>query len=183
MGTTSENVQQDLLDEIRALRAELDVVRNTQRGLSLRQQQQVVIKHAAWMHGLGLELESPSWKAVRQGYYTTVTPSHESQSGWVHFVIPTPVIVDGVRLKTDSARVRFSTGAAARITNFHVFDGETKIRDNNSLSMTGKMQYLIEPLPKDHEVLWGTAICVGVKFDGTGPEAYVQFIAAGIDFY
>ncbi|KAG0043903.1 hypothetical protein BGZ89_006273, partial [Linnemannia elongata] len=78
------------------------------------------IKQAAWTHGLGVELESRSWTALRQGFFTTVTPSTEGTFGWVHFVIPTPVIVDGTRLKAESAMIRFSTGTTAKITNFHV---------------------------------------------------------------
>jgi hypothetical protein len=47
------------------------------------------IKHAAWTHGLGVELETTTWSALRQGFYTTVRPDG-SLFGWVHFVIPTP---------------------------------------------------------------------------------------------
>ncbi|KAF9079376.1 hypothetical protein BGX23_004233 [Mortierella sp. AD031] len=141
------------------------------------------IKQAAWTHGLGVELESRSWNALRQGFFTTVTPSNEGTFGWVHFVIPTPVIVDGTRLKAESAMIRFSTGTTAKITNFHVFDGETRIAEYNGLSLSGNLQFVRRAVPNHHQVLWGTAISVGVQFSGTGPNDYVQFIGAGIDFY
>ncbi|KAH8645879.1 hypothetical protein BGZ60DRAFT_570848 [Tricladium varicosporioides] len=141
------------------------------------------IKHAAWTHGLGIELESVSWTALRQGFFTTVRPSNEGIFGWVHFVIPTPVIVDGTRLKAESAMIRFSTGSGAKITNFHVYDGETKIANYNGLSLSGNLQFVREAVPDHHQVLWGTAISLGVQFSGNGPNDYVQFIAAGIDFY
>jgi len=32
-------------------------------------------------------------------------------------------------------------------------------------------------------VLWGTGISLLVTFNGNGPDAWIQFIAAGIDFY
>lgn len=141
------------------------------------------IKQAAWTHGLGVVLESRSWNALRQGFFTTVTPSNEGTFGWVHFVIPTPVIVDGTRLKAESAMIRFSTGTTAKITNFHVFDGETRIAKYDGLSLSGNLQFVRRAVPDHHQVLWGTAISVGVQFSGTGPNDYVQFIGAGIDFY
>ncbi|KAG0280796.1 hypothetical protein BGZ95_008588 [Linnemannia exigua] len=143
----------------------------------------MAIKHAAWTHGLGVELETSSWTALRQGYYTTVTPSSEGTFGWVHFVIPTPVIVDDIRLKPQTAMIRFSTGSTAKITNFHVYDGEMKIAEYNDLSLTGNLQFIGRAVPNNHQVLWGMAISLGVQFSGTAPTDYVQFISAGIDFY
>ncbi|KAG0362642.1 hypothetical protein BG005_004759 [Podila minutissima] len=141
------------------------------------------LKQAAWTHGLGVELETRSWKALRQGFFTTVTPSKEGTFGWVHFVIPTPVIVDDRRLKAESALIRFSTGSAAKITNFHVYDGEKKIAAYDDLSLAGTMQVIRQAVPNQPQVLWGTTISLGVQFSGTGPNDYVQFISAGIDFY
>ncbi|KAH8784383.1 hypothetical protein BGZ57DRAFT_925379 [Hyaloscypha finlandica] len=141
------------------------------------------IKQAAWTHGLGVELESSSWSALRQGFYTTVRPSNEATFGWVHFVIPTPVILDGTRLKAESAMIRFSTGSTAKITNFHVYDGEVKIAEYDGLALAGNLQFVREAVPNNHQVLWGTAISLGVQFSGMGPNDYVQFISAGIDFY
>jgi hypothetical protein len=141
------------------------------------------IKQASWTHGLGVELESSSWSALRQGFFTTVRPSNEGTFGWVHFVIPTPVIVDGTRLKAQSAMIRFSTGSTAKITNFHVYDGETKIAEYNGLALSGNLQFVRQAVPNNHQVLWGTGISLGVQFSGTGVNDYVQFIGAGIDFY
>lgn len=140
------------------------------------------IKQAAWTHGAGVELETSSWIYLRQGYFTTVTPSTGDTFGWVHFVIPTPVIVDDVRLKAASAMIRFSTGSTAKITNFHVYDGEMKIAEYNDLSLGGTMQFVTYEVPNDYQVLWGTAISLGVQFSGTSADDYVHFISAGIDF-
>ncbi|KAF9113586.1 hypothetical protein BGX27_001234 [Mortierella sp. AM989] len=141
------------------------------------------IKHAAWTHGLGVEVETPSWKALRQGFYTTVTPSNGSTFGWVHFVIPTPVIVNDTRLRAGSAMIRFTTGPGARITNFHVYDGEKKIANYNGLSLAGNLQFVRREVPNRPLVLWGTAISLGVRFSGTGPNRFVRFISGGIDFF
>ena len=141
------------------------------------------IKHAAWIHGTSVLLENSSWSALRQGFYTTVRPSNETTSGWVNFAIPTPVIVDGRRLNADSALVRFSTGAQASIGAFHVYDGEKKILDHNGTNYRGQLQLVKEAIPNRPEVLWGTGISIRVDFNGTGPDAYIQLISAGIDFF
>jgi hypothetical protein len=144
------------------------------------------IKQAAWTHGLGVELETPSWSAFRQGFYTTVRPSNESTFGWVHFVIPTPVIVDGERLHAVTAWIRYATGSTAKITNFHVYDGEKKIADYNGLALGNGGTGIVNEsraVPGSPEVLWGTAISLGVQFSGNGPNDYVQFVSGGIDFY
>src|SRR5436190_17855941 len=107
----------------------------------------MAIKHAAWTHELGIELESRSWSALRQGFYTTVRPSNEGTFGWVHFVIPTPVIVDGIRLKAESAMILFTTGQGAAITDFHVYDGEKKIADYNGLDLRGTSRFVREAMP------------------------------------
>lgn len=141
------------------------------------------IKQASWTHGVGLQVESHSWTVHRRGPFTTVTPSFESTFGWVHFAIPTPVIIDGVRLKPGFAAVRFSTGTTARITAMHVHDGETMIAAYNGLSLGGQQQVFGETLPDQSPIIWGTAISVAIQFSGTGPNDYVQFIAAGIEFH
>ncbi|KAH0565731.1 hypothetical protein GP486_000873 [Trichoglossum hirsutum] len=142
------------------------------------------IKQAAWTHGLGVELETPSWSALRQGFYTTVRPSSGSTFGWVHFVIPTPVIVDGNRLRAVTAWIRYAAGSSAKITNFHVYDGEKKIAGFDGLALNANaISNDTRSVPGGPAVLWGTAISLGVQFSGNGPNDYVQFVSAGIDFY
>jgi len=145
----------------------------------------MALRHAAWLHGTGVQFENQSWavRSLRQGPYTTVTPSNESTSGWVHFPIPTPVIVDGVRLKVQSAMIRFSTGPQASIGAIHVWDGEDRIYERNGVAYRGDRQFVRETLNNRPEVKWGTVICVLVNFNGRGPDAWVQLISGGIDFY
>jgi hypothetical protein len=143
----------------------------------------MALKHAAWIHGTSVELESKSWSALRQGFYTTLRPSNETTSAWVHFAIPTPVIVNGVRLKAQSAMIRFTTGPQASIGAVHVYDGERKIAEHNGTNYRGALQFIREGIPNTPEVLWGTGISILVNCNGNGPDAYIQLISAGIDFY
>ncbi len=142
------------------------------------------IKEASWVHGTSVQLESSSWSALRRGFWTTIRPSNESQSGWVHFAIPTPVIIEGTRLKAGSALIRFKTGSRAKITNFHVYDGEKKIASHDGLDLRGdQLQTVRKDVPSDPQVLWGTGISLGLQFDGSGPDAWVALVSGGIDFF
>lgn len=142
------------------------------------------IKQASWTHGLGVQLENSSWSVLRQAFYSTVRPSNETTFGWVHFAIPTPVIVDGARLKAVTAWIRCITGSGAKIMNFHVYDGENKIAEFDGLDLgflaPGTNS---QTIPNSPAVLWGSGISIGVQFDGDGPNDYCQFISAGIDYY
>ena len=84
----------------------------------------MAFKQTAWTQGLGVELEIKSSVALRQGFYTTITPSAGDNSGWVEFAISTPVIVSGKCFKARGAGLRLVTGSNAVNTNFHVYDGE-----------------------------------------------------------
>ena len=98
----------------------------------------VAITHASWIHGHSMQIEYPD-RLVSQrriGYWIDV----EGKSGstnWFHFAIPTPVIVNDVRLKVDSVMLRFSTGSVdAFVDNVHVYDGETLIAAHNNLGLS-----------------------------------------------
>jgi hypothetical protein len=137
---------------------------------------------ASWTNGVDVALENRSWSALRQGFGTTIRPSNETISGWVHFAIPTPVILSGVRVKAGQALVRFSTGSQASIGAIHVYDGETKIAEQNGTKFQGNLQLATLQLGRP-EVKWGTGISVLLNFTGTTSDAWVQLIAAGIDFF
>jgi hypothetical protein len=137
---------------------------------------------ASWTHGTGVQLESSSWSALRQGFFTTIRPSNEGNSAWVHFAIPTPVIVNNVRLRAVLAGLRVATGPAAHIGSFHVYDGEKKITDLNGLNVRGALQFVQYAVPGRPEVLWGTGISLLIVCDANVPDAWVHLVSAGIDF-
>ena len=135
-------------------------------------------KQSAWTHGTSVQFQNQSWavRAPRQGFGTTVTPSNEATSGWVHFAIPTA----GVNLKTQLAMICFSTGSQASIGAVHVFDGENRILQKDSLNLKGPFH--TEPISNKPEVKLGTGISLQLNFNGTGPDAWIQLIGAGMEF-
>ena len=85
-------------------------------------------------------------------------------------MIPTPVIVDGNRLHAVIAWTRYSIGSGAVVTNFRVYDRETKIADYNGLRLSGGFQIENLAVPNSPAILWGTGISLGVQFSGNGPN-------------
>ena len=142
------------------------------------------IKQATWIHGGNVVLESSSWRARRQGPCATVTP-YESNKGWCHVVIPTPVIVDGDRLRASSALVRLQTGPGAKLIGFHVYDGEKIVAEYDDLDVTAPSPDTFRYDVTNHpEVLYGTIICVLVQFTSeNATDDWVRVIGAGIDFH
>jgi hypothetical protein len=94
------------------------------------------------------------------------------------------VIVNDKRQMIDSVMLRFrATTTAAKVTNVHVFDGETRIAafDNLSLSHTG-FGFDRFTVPGKPEVLWGIGVTLGVRFDGTtDPQNTMEFSSVGAD--
>ena len=143
------------------------------------------LKHAAWIHGTSVHFENQSWaaRALRRGFFTTVTPSNEAHIGWVHFAIPTPVIVNNERLKAKSVMIRFTTGSHASIGAVHVWDGETTIYIRNQVSYKADGRgFVRDVIPNQPEVKWGTNISILVNFDGRSADSWIELIGAGIEF-
>ncbi len=66
----------------------------------------MALAHAMWVHGHNMQIEHPDrlqsvWRA---GMYIRVE-GKPGLSNWFHFAIPTPVIVNGNRLRADSVMV------------------------------------------------------------------------------
>jgi len=143
------------------------------------------VTQSGWIHGTSLHLQDGSWSAHREGYWTTVRPSHTSTSGWIHFAIPTPTIINNrtTLSRAGWAMLRFTTGPDATITSIHVYDGETKIKAWDSLSLKGTLKFWREEITNHPAVTWGTGISVGVKFARPhDPAAWIRLIGSGIDF-
>jgi hypothetical protein len=95
----------------------------------------------------------------------------EQKSGlhnWLHYSIPTVPFT-----KTRYLLVRYETGitgetADSIITNLHVFDGETRIYQNDSVALTGGPAYTIIDMGEDKTISWGLGLTIGI---GAGVES------------
>lgn len=146
----------------------------------------MTITQAMWTHGHSIRVEYPSrlnstWRA---GFYARIV-GKPNTTNWLHFAVPTPVIVKDKRQMTDSVMLRFrAKSTRASITNVHVYDGERRIatRDGLSLSPSAFGMHRID-VPGKPDVRWGVGISIGVHFSGaTDAENTLEFASAGCDF-
>ncbi|MBY8870588.1 hypothetical protein K7640_01875 [Micromonospora sp. PLK6-60] len=147
----------------------------------------MALEQAMWAHGHSLAVEFPDrirseWRA---GFFIRLV-GRPGTTNWLHFGIPTPVIVNDNRLAIDSALIRFrcETNQAA-VTNVHVFDGEKRIAAHDNLSLApstfGMQRFAVPGRP---EVLWGVGLTLGVRFTGTTDQQNTMEISsAGVDFF
>jgi len=142
------------------------------------------VVYASWIHGTSMQIEYPERIASqwRAGFYFRV----EGKSGtenWFHFAIPTPVIINDIRLRIDAAILRFTTGSAdAFVRDVHVYDGEVLIAVHNDVNLSGENGFVRLLVPDRPEVLWGIGISIGVGFGVEMMSHRMEFISAGCDF-
>ncbi len=166
-----------------------------------------MLKYASWVHGNAVVLENPSNILVmRRGHGTemqfTFAPGRPAQGTWCHIAIPTPVIVNDVRLKVQKLFLLFKTGQHASIDNIHIYDGPWKIAafdvvagSNYSARRTGNHSQGVDAqnmitLPTPHEVSLGlsisftfTPVAVNSSLAMVDPEGTLLITSAGADFF
>lgn len=145
-----------------------------------------MIEYAAWMHGHTVKIEYPArMKSVwRAGFYARLV-GNPGSTNWLHFAVPTPVIVRGKRLMSDSVMLRLRAGSTSTaVTSVHVYDGENRIATHDGLSLSpnafGFSRFNIAGKP---DVRWGIGISIGVRFNGTtDAQNTLELASAGCDF-
>ncbi len=142
------------------------------------------ISYASWIHGHSMQIEYPD--RVPYQRRTGMSFDLEGQPGtdnWFHFAIPTPVIINDVRLRAGSVLLVFKTYSLdAFVRDVHVYDGLYRIaaHDNVNLSMD---QFSVRLEVPDRPALgWGLGISLGVGFGVEAMDHHMEFIAAGCDF-
>lgn len=143
------------------------------------------IAEASWVHGTAIQIEIPeSIEFVRRfGFFTRII-GKPNTTNWLHFAIPTPVIVNDVRKTFGPCMLRFSTGGAgALVRDVHLFDGEVRVVAHNGVNLSGSQPFTRFGIAHAPKVLWGVGISIGVTFGGgTAASRTMDFISAGCDF-
>lgn len=164
-----------------------------------------MLKYASWVHGNALTLETPNNILImRRGHGTEMqfafslgaTPA----GTWCHIAIPTPVIVNDVRMNVQKLFLLFRAGQHASIDNIHIFDGPKRILaldvvpgGSSSERREGNHANLIDDrntfsLPAPHEVSFGISISftfkpVALNTASVDPEGKLLVTTAGADFF
>jgi len=132
-------------------------------------------KFTSWVHGTSMQVEYPNRvTSVRPtGPFVRIEGS-KGQNTWVHFPIPTPAVVDGVKSSVGAALISFRTRSHAKVHEIIVYDGEERIAEHMDLDVPGAP-----------EVKQGINITVGVQFSSDAPDVrsmQIEIIGAGIEF-
>lgn len=147
------------------------------------------LAHAMWVHGHNVQIECPERLDVqgRMGFYVRLR-GKPFTSNWLHFAVPTPVIVDSNRLRVGSVMIRFRTGPGVSVYAVHIYDGETKIAAHDGLNMSPQDAF-ISPrfdVPTHPAIKWGLGISIGVKFGDAANlppnKLLLEISSAGCDF-
>jgi hypothetical protein len=166
-----------------------------------------MLKHASWINGNAVVVEEPNNILVRHwGWGTemqfTFAPGVAPRGTWCHIALPTPVIINDVRLKVQKLFLFFKTGQHAVIDNIHIYDGPGKIAawdavpgGNISARRSGDHSRSIDDqntiiLPDPHEVSYGISISftfrplsVNTSLPLVDPEGKLLITVAGADFF
>ena len=166
-----------------------------------------MLKQASWIHGNAVVVEDPNSVTLRHvGMGTEMffkfALGTQPTGTWCHIPIPTPVIVNDVRLKVQTLFLLFQTGQHAAIDNVHIFDGASRIarfdtvvgnnaagrRSGNHLQSIDSSSTITLPTP--HEVIFGLSIsftfrpvAVTTTLPGGDPEGRILITSAGADFF
>jgi peptidoglycan hydrolase-like protein with peptidoglycan-binding domain len=142
------------------------------------------IAQAQWVHGTDINIEFPErLESVRRaGFYTYLHGKNDTEN-WFHFAVPTPVIVDGQRLRIARAMLRCRTHSTnAIIRHVHIYDGYSRIAAHNDVNLTGNQWFAKFGVAHKPRVFWGLGISVGVRFEGgTAAQRRMDFVSAGFD--
>ena len=126
------------------------------------------IAQAMWIHGNAARIEDPNQVSAiwRSGSFFRVV-GKVSGRAWIHYSIPTPVIVTDHRLLGGSVmiRCRMFPRDDAWIEAVHVYDGERIIaRHDVPDYRSSEWSFLRYEIPDTPEVLWGIGVSIKLAF-------------------
>lgn len=145
----------------------------------------MTLTHAMWVHGHSMQIESEDQLyLIRRTGMSIIIGGNSGNYNWFHFAIPTPVIVNGNRLRADSVMVRFKSASAdAFVTAIHVYDGEKRIAMYENLHLNpNNWEWPRFDVPGHPEILWGVGISIQVGFGVENVSHKMEFSSAGCDF-
>lgn len=141
------------------------------------------ISYASWIHGHSMQVEYPDRivRHERNGWGTDIE-GNPGTINWFHFAVPTPVIINDVRMQADSVMLCFETGSAdAVVRDVHVYDGRTRIAEFNEINLFGDQSFVRLVLPGAPPMWQGIGISLGVSFGVEAMDHLMRFYAAGCD--
>lgn len=145
------------------------------------------LAHAMWTHGHSVQIQNLERLTFERRYGSLIRLRGKPfTSNWVHVAVPTPVIVEGKRLRVGSVMIRFRTGPGAWVYAVHVWDGERRLATHNVNLSPRSFIWPRFDVPNHPPIRWGLGISIGLKFgdDANLPwnKLLVDISSAGCDF-
>lgn len=142
---------------------------------------------ASAVHGSCLVAEDNAWVVLRRGYGATVTPSNTTNRGWLHFPIPTPVMVNDRRVRATKIIIKFTTGENAFVVGVGSHDGEKDLLFVQNLRISGPLQDLALDIGARPEICAGMVVSVEVVFEARyNPDrnagTWIEFFSVTVEF-
>lgn len=142
------------------------------------------IAHAMWTHGHSVTIEQfGSIQAVNYLGFIAELVGKPNHYVWVHYAIPTPVIVSDKRLKADKVLIRYRTepGDNTHVTNVHVYDAEKQIGAFGGLGPSTAFVTSESNIDHKPEVFWGIGVSIRIQFSSLAYPKF-QISSVGCDF-
>jgi hypothetical protein len=146
------------------------------------------ISYSSWVQGYIMQVQNPEQldQDSRIGWCAVVGGKPGTEN-WFHFAIPTPVIVNDVRLQADSIMLRFDTGSVdAWVRQVDIWDGWNKIwtsfDSTPNLNWSGQHWFERVTVPGTPAMGFGMGISVGVSFGVEAMDHGMKFYGVGCDF-
>ncbi len=142
------------------------------------------ISYASWIHGHSMQIEYPDRIANQRR--TGMSFDIEGIPGtdnWFHFAVPTPVIINDIRMQAHQVMLCFKTGSIdAFLRDVHVYDGVTRIAEFNDINLSKDQPFVSLVLPGAPLMWQALGISLGVGFGVEMMDHKMEFYAAGCDF-
>ena len=139
-----------------------------------------------WMHGANMQVEYPGrLTSVRNTGPFVRIEGARGQNTWLHFPLPTPAVVDGVRMRVEGTNVSFRTRDHASVHEVIVYDGESRIAEHMDLDLRGDHLDARFDVPGNPEINKGINITLGVRFDDTASDVrsmQIEVIGVGLEY-
>jgi hypothetical protein len=139
-----------------------------------------------WMHGVNMQVEYPNrLTSVRATGPFVRIEGARGQNTWLHFPLPTPAVVDGIRMRIEGAYVSFRTRDHAAVHEVIIYDGESRIAEHMDLDLRGDHLEHRFDVPGNPEISKGINVSLGVRFDEAAPDVrsmQIEIIGVGLEY-
>ena len=160
----------------------------TNRGLPAGQ---LKMQNSSWVHGNAVVAEDPNFtKIYRLGYHAEIDSDYGFTIGtpfrraaWVHFVIPTPVVINGQRVRIARVMMNFLTQTVnGLVTAVHIYDGPNLIAAFERLNLSLDQARRVFAIPNTPQVQLGVGLSVQYSINPVNQPRRIFFRSVGAEF-